>query len=156
MKFRIFGFLAAGILSAGVVQSQTAPWISKEEADPITDSIKYSAATIGENGELLAAACYEGRVHVAVRLSNFDFSIREVRKVAYRVDKNNPVTMEWINARNSVFGIIDDLAASFIKEIAAGNKVVIRSGSNTVEFSMNNAKEALLPLFENCPVLKDA
>jgi hypothetical protein len=134
--FVTFGavFLASSITAAA---NSSAPWQYHIGNDPMTDVLRATAATMGEQGAMALFQCEkDGDAVFLVKVQYIDIAMEPVREVVWRVDSGEPRHQTWVNVDEGA-AILGAEAIQLAREIAAATeRLVVCSDAKTIVFSV--------------------
>lgn len=153
IKTTLAAGLAALALTSGATAQGTAPWQVQVHQDPMTDTVQVLVGTEG-NGTLAGFACDRHDLRMfMVQTHIFDIELGDYRQVTWRVDSHEPVTQTWINNSNAGASIYDAEAVALARKVAnAQERFVVRSGGETISFSIDGSTSTIAQAFERCGI----
>ena len=126
-------------------------WETSDAVDPITDFVSRSAYVRSGSYGLLGVSCGETGLFGFVQTKMIDMDFNPTRSVIWRTDNNPAQEQEWLNTKKSGAGITDTKAIEFARAArGASQRIVVRSGGETVTFTAEGSTEAIGNVLEHC------
>jgi hypothetical protein len=143
--------LAGALALAQSATADSAAWIVSESVDPISDYVSKSAIVQTGNFALLAVSCTERGLFAFVQTRPVDIQFEATRPVSWRVDSQGVHDQRWHNGQKSGAGIFEDEARDFAHKVSdAKERIVVRSGGETVTFAATGSTRAVGEVLQHC------
>ena len=155
MALKIIVTFGAMLLASSVAAaaSGSGPWQHHIGNDPMTDVLRASAGTMGEQGAMAFFQCEKGGDAVfLVKVQYIDIAMDPVRDVVWRVDSGKPRHQTWVNLDDGA-AINGAEAIAMAKQVAAATeRLVVRSGGKTIVFSVRGSTAAINTALTTCGI----
>lgn len=153
----VSALMIALALPTGALAQQTTPWVNRTIEDVMTDTARHIAVTEG-NGMFAMFACDGAELSLfGVKVHYLDIEFGDHRPVTWRVDSEEPVRGTWINNSDGGAYIQGPEAISMARAVAnAQERFAVRSGNETVSYSVRGSTATIGEAFERCGIAMEA
>lgn len=148
---KISSLIAAALVTACSASAESSAWKLVQNVDPLDDAVSKSARVFAGRHAGLAVTCNRGNLFVYLKANVLDLDFHDTRTVAWRVDEEPPIEQLWFNGDKGGAGIDHTEARAFIAAIkSADERLVIRSGGETVIFGLNGSSQTIDEVVDHC------